>query len=347
MDNVTHALFGATLGHVVGGRRLGRRALVWGAVANNLPDLDVLATIVAGPLGEWRYHRGLTHAFWFGPVAGALLGAGAWRLDRRRRPDAPPGPWVLLFVLALSLHPLMDMTTSWGTQWLAPFSRARLALDALPIIDLVYTAIVLAGAAVAVAARGWRGRRLAAAALVLSAGWMGYGRALNRRAESIAARQLEGEGVAGARVHAYPTLLQPWLRHVVARGGGEVRVGALSLWRPAPVAWARFADEPHPLIDAARRLEEVKLFEWFAMGQTLARVRATPEGPVVEVEDLRYSYIDRPDRSPWGVRAPLDATGRPRGPVTRVTHPLARRGAALRRMWRDTFGPAGAARTAA
>src|SRR5262245_47153862 len=101
MDPPTHGLLGATLGQACFGRTLGRRALVWGAIGAMLPDVDIVMS-PTGPMGEWLYHRGLTHAIWLAPLVGGLLGTVAWHGQRRRDPGhaGSPAPWRWLLVLA-------------------------------------------------------------------------------------------------------------------------------------------------------------------------------------------------------------------------------------------------------
>ena len=40
MDSLSQIVLGAAVGEVVLGKRLGNRAMVWGAVAGTLPDMD-------------------------------------------------------------------------------------------------------------------------------------------------------------------------------------------------------------------------------------------------------------------------------------------------------------------
>jgi len=84
MDSVTQMLFGATIGQAGFRRRLGRKALVAGAVLGSIPDMDVVVGWFAGPFASWEHHRGLTHSLFFGPVIGPLIGWGIWRLHRWR-----------------------------------------------------------------------------------------------------------------------------------------------------------------------------------------------------------------------------------------------------------------------
>jgi inner membrane protein len=42
MDSLTQIVLGAAVGEVVLGKKIGNRAMVWGAVGGTIPDLDVL-----------------------------------------------------------------------------------------------------------------------------------------------------------------------------------------------------------------------------------------------------------------------------------------------------------------
>jgi len=287
-------------------------------------------------MAEWIWHRGPTHALWFGPVLGPLVGWLLWRWKGARRRD-----WIGLAVVSLFTHPLLDVFTTYGTQLLAPFSHRRFALDAVAIIDPAYSLVLAAGLLIG----AWRGpsttaARLAAwTALGLTTAYLLLGLAVNRRAEQLVAAQLRDEGVTAASVAAYPTLLQLPLRRVVARRGTEVRVGWLSLVAPRPIEWERFFEAEGPFVDAARATDEGRLLEWFAMGQTAARLETSEGGAVVEIDDIRYGLPGRPRDGLWGIRVRLDRSARPLGPGERVDR-VPRDGGSelLRQIWRRTLG---------
>jgi inner membrane protein len=335
VDPLTQGLLGAACGQAVYGRALGRRAVIWGAAIGMSPDLDVVLN-ATGPMGEWLWHRGFTHALWFGPLLGPLPGWLLWRWKGGRLRD-----WIGLAILALFTHPLLDVWTTYGTQLLAPFSRHRFALDAVGIIDPAYT-LVLGAAVVAGRWRGWGSRTARGAAWValsLSTAYLVAGLEINHRAEVRAAAQLRAEGEVGFRVSAYPTVLQLPLRRIVARRDEEVRIGWLSLLSPRPIDWTCFEDARGPLVDAARGTWEARVLEWFAMGQTAARLEGTGQGAVVEIDDLRYGLPGQPRDGLWGVRVRLDAAGRPTGPGERVNRrPSSPPGELLDQIWRRTLG---------
>jgi inner membrane protein len=175
----------------------------------------------------------VTHSLFFAPVAGPLLGAAGWYLAGRSQ---ALGRWMLVMTLALWSHPLLDWLTSYGTQLLRPFSDARFAVDAMPIIDPLYTGLLLLGLLIA-GRRPHRAGAIACVTLLVSSAYLGYGWQQNLTATREASRQLAAQGIEGARVQAFPTLLQVYYRRVVARTAGEDRVGFLSTWRPCAIDW--------------------------------------------------------------------------------------------------------------
>jgi inner membrane protein len=336
MDPLTQGLLGATFGQALYGRALGRRAVVWGALIGVSPDLDITLS-ATGPMGEWLYHRGPTHALWIAPVIGPLLGWGLWRWKGGRLRD-----WIGLALVALVTHPLLDIFTSYGTQLLSPLSNRRFGLDAVAIVDPAYSLLL---AAALVFGLRWgtemaASRVVALGALVLTTTYLFLGLAVNHRAKAVARAQLEAEGVRDARLDAYPTLFQLPYRRLVARRADEVRVGGLSILAPRPIRWERFREARGPLVDAARGTFEARVLEWFASGQTAATVvEDPPSGVAVEIDDLRYGFPGDPRHGLWAVRVRFDAAGRPVGAGERIERPLpASAGQLLGQMWRQAFG---------
>jgi inner membrane protein len=335
MDPLTQGLLGATCGQALYGRKLGKSALTWGALIGVVPDLDVLATPVS-PMAEWLWHRGPSHAFWFGLVVGPALGWLLWRRKGGRLRD-----WVGLATVALVTHPLLDIFTSYGTQLVWPFGRTRFAYNAVAIIDPAYSLVLGIGLALGLryGAQTKAARVAAWTALGVSSAYLALGLGVNARAEAIARAQLAAEGIRDARVAAYPTVLQLPFRRIVARSGDEVRVGWLSVLAPRPIAWERFVSASGPLVDAARQTREARLFEWFAQGETTARVRRTPDGAIVELDDMRFGIPGPPQDGIWGVRVRLDVAGRPIGPGERFRRPLGvSAGEVFGQLWRETLG---------
>lgn len=350
MDTITQALLGAACANVCGRHALGKRAARWGAVGGALPDLDIFAGLAGGPWIEMQHHRGVSHALWFGPVVGSAIGWALWlryaRL-RERDPDhedaALGGPgqhvwWMLVLAVSILSHPLLDLFTSYGTQLFAPFSDHRFAINAIGIIDPVYTLPLVAALTLgkpSVASK----RRLSAAALVFTTGYLCYGAWLNARAEALATASLVARGASAPTVTAYPRIFQIFQRRLVGRADGRLFVGQVSMFAVRPIDWHVSTPAAGPLVDETRDTARGALFEWFAMRQTAARTEQQGDETIVEIDDLRYGDPAAPELGMWGIRARF-RDGELVQPIERFRRPQVRgAGAAISRMLHDTFNP--------
>jgi inner membrane protein len=247
-----------------------------------------------------------------------------------------------LFVVAFLSQPFLDVFTTYGTQLFAPFSDRRFALDAVPIMDPVYSLILIAALVV------WSrvppkkripvGRRAAAIALVLSTMYLLYGLWLNVRAGEEVRRQLAQIGGSHAQVRVYPTIFQVYLRRVVARIDNEVLVGAITMWKPAPVRWHRFTIPEHPMIEKLAETNGGRIFEWFADGEVVPRVIELNDGFLVELDDLRYGFFQEPDKGIWGIRGKFDREGNLQGEVVRFQRHFDVGTETFLNLWRASFG---------
>ncbi|MBK6342728.1 MAG: metal-dependent hydrolase [Flavobacteriales bacterium] len=82
MDSLTQIVLGAAVGELVLGKKVGNKAILWGAIAGTIPDLDVLTRPFVDGLRANELHRGVTHSILFSAVMAPLLG---WWLKRHRR----------------------------------------------------------------------------------------------------------------------------------------------------------------------------------------------------------------------------------------------------------------------
>lgn len=76
MDSITQATLGAAMGHTVLGEKMGNKAILIGAIAGTIPDLDVLSRLFLDhQVYGLVYHRGITHSILFTLVASPIF---AW-----------------------------------------------------------------------------------------------------------------------------------------------------------------------------------------------------------------------------------------------------------------------------
>ena len=65
MDSLTQMILGAACGEAVLGKKIGNKALIWGAFAGTIPDLDVMSNFFMGDLDALAFHRGPMHSLLF------------------------------------------------------------------------------------------------------------------------------------------------------------------------------------------------------------------------------------------------------------------------------------------
>lgn len=288
MDPLTHALTGATIAWAVGGGRLGRRALLMGGAAALAPDLDVLIRSADDPLLAIEHHRGFTHSLVFTPIGGAiaalLLGErGQWRRA-----------WLAAFA-AYASHALLDAATTYGTQLFWPFSRYRVGLDVISIIDPLFTLLFLLGLIAAFRAR----TRIVHAVLVLAVVWLAIG--FVQRERAFAAQKLlamqRGERIGRAAV--FPTVGNTVVWRSLYETNGMLRMDRIRVPWLGAATFASGASAPHVASRGGtpRMRDDFARFAWFADGW----VAADPEDPAL-LGDARYSVHSDRYRPVWGIR---------------------------------------------
>ncbi|TQD38857.1 metal-dependent hydrolase [Haloflavibacter putidus] len=134
MDSLTQIVLGAAVGEAVLGRKIGNKAMLYGAIAGTIPDLDILASNFTDTVNALEIHRGFTHSIFFAVIFAPLFG---WLVSRWER-AASWKSWSWLFFWGLFTHPLLDGFTTWGTQLFWPLD-IRLAFKSIFVIDPLYT----------------------------------------------------------------------------------------------------------------------------------------------------------------------------------------------------------------
>jgi inner membrane protein len=281
--------------------------------------------VEVGVLSHVVTHRSWTHSLLVAPILSFFI-AGAWAWFRRKRargnnthPRAPafPFPYGCVLVAVLT-QPLLDWCTSYGTQLLTPITNHRYALDAVAIVDFLYTPLLILTLLACHRARkrigsragritlfiGWTGFLLTTGYLV--AGWFLHGWAIEKALPKVDTHQVQ-------RIEAYPM------------------IGTILLWRvvvQTPSHWQairvhHFADpsagfrttevkrERNDWIQMARSLREAKTFDWFTNGMTRATYAVQNSKHVVGFHDMRYSLASDSTASLWSLRMVFNDAGEP------------------------------------
>jgi inner membrane protein len=375
MDSITHALLGAVTAQLGFRQKIGRDATWLAALSALTPDLDVLVVPLLSltgtetdDLAQLTTHRGLSHSLLMVPLMALPLAAGWWYFRRRinnrhnhdqdvagdgsisQQPVKPrQSPFSLLYLClltAMMAHPLLDLVTTYGTQLFLPFTHRRFAIDAVPIVDIIYTPILILTLLACYLVRRLSPRPAIRSTLVI--GWAGFlfscayiaaGWGMHNLAISRAMAVASGQERHVTSANAYPALGTIFLWRTVLRtddGWGVARVHLFSRSLPT-IRYAPQAD--NEWVRRAERLEEVKVFDWFARSQLRADYSRQDGRHVVEFDDMRYAPTADSLESLWSLRATFDSPGQPPR-VERVRH---YHGGRFSRMvgqsWHDIWNP--------
>lgn len=137
MDSLSQLTLGAAVGEAVLGKKIGNKAIIWGAIAGTIPDLDILFYPLLDDVGRLSFHRGLSHSMFFHLLLAPLLGWLFWKWYKRE--DISFRRWTAFFFLCLFTHSLLDCFTIYGTQLFQPFTDYPVALNNIFVADPFYT----------------------------------------------------------------------------------------------------------------------------------------------------------------------------------------------------------------
>lgn len=146
MDSLTQIALGGAVGYAVLGSKVGRKAILWGAILGTLPDLDVLLPY-AGEVESFTYHRGFSHSLLIHLLISPFI---VWLILRlHTQTQQYKKRWFYLVFLSLSTHAILDSFTVYGTQLMWPITEYPFAVSNLFIIDPLYSLPLLAGLVIA------------------------------------------------------------------------------------------------------------------------------------------------------------------------------------------------------
>jgi len=163
LDSVTQAVLGGAVSYTVLGRRLGKRAALYGMALGTIPDLDVLIDF-GGPIENMTHHRGFSHTLFVQALLTPIFVMLLSKLPFSR--SASWARWSVAVYLSFATHSLADFFTVYGTQIFWPLTNYPFTHSILFIVDPIYTIPLLVAVISALLMRD-RNRALKINALML------------------------------------------------------------------------------------------------------------------------------------------------------------------------------------
>ncbi len=136
MDSLSQIVLGAAVGEAVLGKKVGNKAMLYGAIAGTIPDLDTFVGNFFDTITAVEIHRGFSHSIVFCVLFAPVFGWIISQIESNKEVGWKDWSWLMFW--GLFTHPLLDAHTTWGTQLFWPFDL-RLAYKNIFVIDPLYT----------------------------------------------------------------------------------------------------------------------------------------------------------------------------------------------------------------
>jgi inner membrane protein len=234
MDSITHIVLGGVLGEAYAGKQLGKRAIIIGALAQSLPDIDFITSFWLSPADNLVAHRGLTHSILFAIlVTPLLIGLAA----RTHSPGLPKKKWAIFLGGEVMVHLLLDGFNAYGIGWLEPFYYHRYTFNTLFVADPLYTSwLVISFLVLLLAGMKNRSRSFwVKFGLGLSTLYLVFAITSKLMVDRDVRTMLQNQGIVYQRYFTTPTPVNSMLWFVVAEDKTGFFTGYRSVLDKAPV----------------------------------------------------------------------------------------------------------------
>ncbi|MCB9232431.1 MAG: metal-dependent hydrolase [Bacteroidia bacterium] len=257
MDSLTQIVLGAATGEVVLGRKIGNKAMLWGAIAGTIPDLDVIPSMFLDTVSGLEIHRGFSHSILFDVLFAPVFGWLVWKLYKGK--GATWRDWSLLFFWGLFTHPLLDCFTTWGTQLFWPLAY-RVAFHNIFVVDPGYTLPFLICCIIVLFLKRESPRRRLVnwIGIGLSSAYMIFTLGVKFHMNQVFTQSMEKQGIVWERYSTRPAPLTTILWTVNAETRDGFQIGYHSLLDHSSDVQFAYVAKNHELLDPIRDEDQVQ-----------------------------------------------------------------------------------------
>jgi len=266
VDSITHIVLGGCIGEVVAGKKIGKKAIIIGAAAQSLPDIDVVASLWLSPASDLLAHRGFTHSILFALLASTVLGWAATRWLKAS--EITLKHWSIFFGLEIVTHLFLDAFNAYGTGWFEPFSHIRVSFNMLFVADPFLSAPVAIGFLflLLVSITNTKRNTVAWLTIVWCGTYLTYAGINKAVVDSIVRENLTEQKISYEGYFSTPTPLNSWLWYVVASNDSGNYISYRSVFDRGRVMRFEFFDRGEALLSTVEGGEDVKKLRRFSQG---------------------------------------------------------------------------------
>lgn len=287
MDSITHIALGAAAGELILGKKLGKRAMIIGAVANSFPDIDFVASLWLSPADNVLAHRGFTHSILFMVLVTLIFCWGTILWDKQQ--VISRNKWFWFFLIQLGAHLFVDGFNAYGVGWLIPFDDARISFHTIFVVDPFYSSIlIVAFILLAFLSIQYKHRvRIGTLGLLISSMYLGYA-LINKYVVSNEVKNiLKKQNITYSRYFTTPTPLNTWLWFAVAEVDSGYHVGYRSIFDKTDQMPLTFVKKNEHLLAAWQNDHALHQLKKFSQGYYTVEYQSD----TLIFNDLRFGQI--------------------------------------------------------
>ena len=275
------------MGEAFAGKTVGRKAVVWGILAQSFPDIDFIAASWMNTTSNLLAHRGFTHSILFAVIVALIMATLANRWHRPHNISFKR--WMFFFSAAILSHIFIDAFNNYGVGWFEPFNHYRISFNTIYVADPFFS--IAPGIAfimlLILKQRNKKRQFWWKFGLGISAVYLCYciinKTIINYDVKKLLAKQ----HIPYTKYFTTPAPLQNWLWFVVAGNDSNYYVGYRSVFdKSKNLSLEKFARNTS-MIDSIRNKKEVQQLIRFSQGfYTIEKKQDT-----LMFNDLRFGQI--------------------------------------------------------
>ncbi len=286
MDSLTQLTLGAAVGEAMLGKKIGNKAIFWGAAAGTLADLDVIPGMFLDTPSRLLFHRGFSHSLVFVIVATLIFAPIFQRYFKSYK--TTKSEWYRYFGVILLASILIDAFTTYGTQllWPHPYRfefNTIFVVDPMFTLPMLFTLIWLMFKSKESAFR----KRLSSMGLIISGIYLLF-TIVNKQVINATFRSaLQDQNIAFSKMISNPTPLNQVLWSAVAETKNGFYTGHYSHFDKDKSIDFVFSPKNHHLLHHLQEYENVQQIIRFTKG--FYTVEETDAGFIIN--DLRFGQL--------------------------------------------------------
>jgi inner membrane protein len=287
MDSLTHIAIGACVGEAFFEKGFGKKAMIWGAVAQSIPDIDFVSSLWLNTSESLLAHRGFTHSLLFAILIVPFFALIANSVHRPH--NISFYKWVAFFLTEVFIHLFIDAFNNYGIGWFEPFSHHRFSFNIIYVADPFFSIPSIFSLVMLIFLGKYDVRRKKwwKIGVYIPVLYLSYCSINKLKIDNIVKQNLDLQHLSNQKYFTTPAPLQNWLWYVVVNDSDGFYVGFYSLFdKKNSIKFHYFPQNKYLLKDVSDHEELQKLIRFSKNYYTIEKWHDT-----LVFNDLRFGQI--------------------------------------------------------